>query len=114
MQHMQRCVGVRVDVVLDGQRVFENAGMYDDGTVVPRSKIMFLLMISRTPGYLHSTYFFQLFYAISLRFLFSFWTNVLPKTLAKQPSHSHPMPTHMCAHTRTLSHTHSHSLHLDS
>lgn len=70
---------MRVEGVLDGRRVFENAGMYDDGTVVPSSKIMFLLMLSKTPGCLHSTYFFQLFYAISLQFLFSFWTNVLPK-----------------------------------
>lgn len=70
---------MRVEGVLDGQRVFENAEMYDDGTVVPSSKIMFLLMISRMPGCLHSTYFLQIFYAISLQFLFSFWTNVLPK-----------------------------------
>lgn len=58
MQHTQRCVGVRVDGTLGDQGVFENSEMYNDGTVVPRPKIIFLLMISRTLLLLALLYYF--------------------------------------------------------
>lgn len=58
MQHMQRCVDVRVDGTLGDQGVFENAGMYDDDTVVPTPKTVFLLMISRTLLLLALLYYF--------------------------------------------------------
>lgn len=37
MQHMQRCIGRRMDGLLDGRRVFENVEMCDDVRVAPRS-----------------------------------------------------------------------------